>query len=279
MAQPTHEDARILLRLCRQVFTPESQAAWAFVWADDFKREPGAYQQGTPEFNKIGLVIGQFETLGALYKRHLINEDLLFDATGGYSGTWERTQAQILDARTKYNDPLLYENFELVVRAAEAWKKRHLAELAANPASIPSAKARSLPTQEDALLFLELNDMMDTPEARAAWSFVWSDEGKREPGSFKRGTPEWIKINMVLGQCEIVGTLYKYSLIHEDLLFDILGTDYLWKRLEPFVLHERAEHRNNPALYENFELLARGGEAWHARRVAALAATPASAQP
>lgn len=271
MSQPTHNDARVLLRLYRQVWTAESQAAWSFVRSDDFKREPEAYQPGTSEWTMIGMVIGQFETLGALHKRHLINEDLLFDASGGYSATWERTQALIFHERAKNNDPLLYENFELVVRAAGAWQKRHLAELAAGPASIPTAKPGSRPTHEDALLFLELTDLTEIPEARAAWRFVWSDEAKREPASFKRDTPEWDQINLVLGQCEVTGTLYKYHLIHEDLLFDILGTEYLWKRLEPFALYARAQN-NNPALYENFELLARGGEAWHAQQMAAVGA-------
>lgn len=141
MAKPTHDDATVMLQLAQLMNTSGTQEALSWLWSDDFKREPKAYRPGSPEFNKLHLVLGAFETIGTLYKHQLINEDLLFDWLA-VSMIWDRVRDHALAARKESGDAAIYENFELMASADQAWHSRHLAAVGATKpqSSAPSAQ-------------------------------------------------------------------------------------------------------------------------------------------
>lgn len=55
---------------------------------------------------------------------------------------------------------------------------------------------------------------------------------------------------------ESVGALYKHGTFSEELLFDWLAVDIVWKRIESFGLGLR-EATRDPRIYENFEAKAK----------------------
>lgn len=141
MAKPTHDDAMILLQLAQMMTTSGTQDALGWLWSEEFKADPQAYRPGSPEFNKVHTVLGAFETIGTLYKHHLINEDLLFDWLA-VTMVWNRVRDHVLAARKEAGSDALYENFELLAKADEAWQTRHVAAVGATamPTSASSAK-------------------------------------------------------------------------------------------------------------------------------------------
>ena len=102
-----------------------------------------------------------------------------------------------------------------------------------------------------------------------ATDWVWSSEFTADPHEFDarygadvgarsrlRGAVNWY---------ESIGTLHKFGLINEDLLFDWLAVDMVWEKLKAHVLSVR-EETGNPHLYENFEAMVEAQRRWAAER-------------
>jgi hypothetical protein len=102
-----------------------------------------------------------------------------------------------------------------------------------------------------------------------ATDWVWSSEFIPDPHEFEasygsdmralsrlRGAVNWY---------ESIGTLHKYGLINEDLLFDWLALDMVWEKLTAHV-HSMREETGNPHLYENFEAMVETRRHWAAER-------------
>lgn len=121
------------------------------------------------------------------------------------------------------------------------------------------------PTHEDAELVIQLAQFSSTPEMIAAYNFISSDKFVRDGEEFfkryPRGSAEYSQVALMLGLLETVGTLHKYGLINDDLLFDWLGVELLWERIKGVALADR-DSAHHPALWENAEALARDGAAW-----------------
>lgn len=130
MAKPTHDDAMVLLELAQMMNTSGTRDALNWIWSDEFKRDPKDYRPGSPEFDKVHTVLGAFETIGTIYKHHLINEDLLFDWLA-VTMIWDRVRDYALAARKVGGSDALYENFELMAKADQTWQTRHLAAVGA----------------------------------------------------------------------------------------------------------------------------------------------------
>lgn len=117
------------------------------------------------------------------------------------------------------------------------------------------------PTYEDARILLQLAEMW--PGCALDW--VWSDEFIPDYKELveKHGPPseEWGRIRLVCGYFETIGTLYKYGLINEDLLFDWAAVAPIWDRVKGFTLGWR-EEMGMAALYENFEAMAEANRRW-----------------
>ena len=64
-----------------------------------------------------------FETIGSVYNRHLLNEELAVSSFS-YSATrwWDAAQQYIYDERRRTNDPSIYEEFEAFVKAMRKYE-------------------------------------------------------------------------------------------------------------------------------------------------------------
>lgn len=116
----------------------------------------------------------------------------------------------------------------------------------------------SKPTNQDATLIIQMAQLGTTMDSAHSW--VWSDKFIPEYTDFikkyPQGSDEYGYVMQILGWEELLGTFYKHNLINEELLFDWLATDLVWKKLKGFALGVR-EEANEPRLYENFEAMAK----------------------
>ena len=118
MAEPTKEDAQLVVQLAHvgtQMIHPKARG-WIF--SDAFISDPEeffeTYPPGTDEFDYVGGVAGYYETIGTLWKHGLINEELLFDWLY-VAGMWERLRPILVEMRK--STPQLWENFEAMAEA------------------------------------------------------------------------------------------------------------------------------------------------------------------
>ena len=115
------------------------------------------------------------------------------------------------------------------------------------------------PTREDAQLFVQLSQLYVTSGASAAMQWIWSDDFVADHEEFARrfppGTAEYYRIGTLATFFETLGTLWKHELINEQLIFDWLGIDLMWERLEPLLAAQR-EHAGEDRLWENFQAMA-----------------------
>ncbi len=116
------------------------------------------------------------------------------------------------------------------------------------------------PTYQDASLMLQLAQWGSTMGLQQALNWVWSDQFVTDFAQFQEkyppGSDGYASASKVCGWYETLGTLYKYSLFNEELLFDWLLVSAVWDRLEGFALGLR-ELVGDPRLYENFEAMAK----------------------
>jgi hypothetical protein len=127
----------------------------------------------------------------------------------------------------------------------------------------------SKPTRKDANILLQAATLMVNPTYQEASTFVLSPRfiTEYEPfvAKFPRGSQEFTLARRACAFYETLGTLWKHGLFHEDLLFDWLSIDYMWRRLKGFALGLRAEV-GSPALYEHFEAMAQAETEWSERQ-------------
>jgi hypothetical protein len=74
------------------------------------------YPPGSEEYGKLLGYCGWFETVGTLYKHHLLNHELLFDWLS-VEGSWERVKRFAIGMRKDSKIPALWENFELLAKS------------------------------------------------------------------------------------------------------------------------------------------------------------------
>lgn len=124
----------------------------------------------------------------------------------------------------------------------------------------------SKPTQDDAKLMLQLVQMWPVSET----NWIWSDdfEPDYEKSTAARPTHSaddatFANVRSVLNWYETIGTLHKYGLLNEDLLFDWLAIDGVWQRVKS---HALAHREHNQHMYENFEAMAVAQREWSAAR-------------
>ena len=122
MAKPTQEDATIILELAKMGMQPELADAFSWLFAEpppaDYDRFTQKHPPGSREHRWADRLCDYYETVGALWKHGLINEELLFDSIW-VGGPWERIKAFALGQRKKFDNPKIYELFEALA-AAEA---------------------------------------------------------------------------------------------------------------------------------------------------------------
>ena len=122
------------------------------------------------------------------------------------------------------------------------------------------------PTHDDAKVMLQLVQMW--PFEATNW--IWSDDFEPDYETFAAARPGRsaedvgiANVRAVLNWYETIGTLYKYGLLNEDLLFDWLAVHAVWDRVKAHALAHREHNRH---MYENFEAMAAAQREWTAAR-------------
>ena len=120
MAKPTYQDAQLQMQLAAWHTSSGLPAALTWLWSDAFLPEYPAFVQRYPPGSEgdrtAALICTYFETVGALYKHGLINEDLLFDWLA-VSSVWDRIKGYVLGCRRTAGSPLLWTSFEALATA------------------------------------------------------------------------------------------------------------------------------------------------------------------
>jgi hypothetical protein len=119
MTEATKDDAHLVIELAQlgtQLVHPKARG---WVWSDDFVSD-GAdffekYPPGSEEFDYVSSLAAWYETVATLWKRGLVNEELLFDWLW-VAGMWDRLKSILLVMRDQ-GTPRLWENFEAMAEA------------------------------------------------------------------------------------------------------------------------------------------------------------------
>ncbi len=126
MDLPTVEDAKLILKLV-EIGQSETQRE-AFRWlttgfsAKDYAEFQQKYPQGSEEAQRVGMVLGFFETIGVLVSHGLLNENLVFDLSFGLDPVWEKL-GPIIPGWQKATMPALWENAIWLHKRYVAWRK------------------------------------------------------------------------------------------------------------------------------------------------------------
>lgn len=123
MAKPTSDDARLVVELAKLNVQAGLPEAMNWLWSDQFPPDYDEfvkkYPRGTKEFTRATQICGFYETIGALWRNGLLNQELLFDWLW-IGGPWERIKEFALGQRKAAKNERIYELFEAM---AEAEKK------------------------------------------------------------------------------------------------------------------------------------------------------------
>jgi hypothetical protein len=106
MAEPTREDAQLMLQIAQWGTSLGATDAISQVLAEDF--DPYDADATDPPVQKV-LVF--FETIGTLIKRDLLSKELVEDWLW-IDGIWGRVGPAAVKQREKMEESRLYENFE-----------------------------------------------------------------------------------------------------------------------------------------------------------------------
>ena len=125
------------------------------------------------------------------------------------------------------------------------------------------------PTREDADVMLRLAEINALYHLNEAGGIIWSEDFPRDFNAFHekypRSTRESTLVNTLLGWFESVGTLVRNGLLSEDLAYDWLAIDASWERLKGIAEGQR-KAAGSPALWENFEYIAKRQASWKPSR-------------
>jgi hypothetical protein len=124
MADATKDDAQLLVQLAQLGTQMVDSKARGWIWSDAFISDPGEFFEkhppGSVEFDYVGGTAGWYETVATLWKRELIDEELVFDWLW-VKGMWDRLGPILLAMREHTGVAALWSNFERMAEAqAEA---------------------------------------------------------------------------------------------------------------------------------------------------------------
>lgn len=142
MAKPTHADAELLLHLYEIRREPELRQARKWLLTD-FKSTTWAevksrYLSHVDEDRWFRMATSYWEMVATMVNRGVLHAELFFDHTGEELATWERIKAVIPDARADIRPTYLVQ-FEKLVAAHQAYRKRTSAQALAKAGSAPAA--------------------------------------------------------------------------------------------------------------------------------------------
>ena len=126
MTAPTPQDAQLVVQLAQLAAVQGSTRPWPGSSPIRCRpsRPPSASATRGGKHRHATAVLNYFETIGALWKHGLLNEDLLFDWLW-VSGVWERVKGLALGQRQEYGEAHLWELVEAMALAQERRDQAH----------------------------------------------------------------------------------------------------------------------------------------------------------
>jgi hypothetical protein len=123
MANPTHEDAELVVQLARLNVELGCPDASQFVWSDafipDYDEFKRTFPRGSKEFGYVNRLAGFLETVGTLVKNGLLNEELVLDWLAVHM-IWNRLEPLLSGIREEADEPRLWENFQMLAARVPA---------------------------------------------------------------------------------------------------------------------------------------------------------------
>jgi hypothetical protein len=120
MAEPTKEDAQLMIQLAQLGTDMIDPKARGWIWSGDFVSDPDEFRskfpRGSDEYGYVNSMAAWHETLATLWKRGLISEELVFDWLW-VPAMWERLKPLLLAEREEAGVSELWANFETMAEA------------------------------------------------------------------------------------------------------------------------------------------------------------------
>ena len=120
MAEPTKDDAHLVIELAQLGSQMVHPKARGWIWSDEFVSDGAEFFQkyppGTEEFLYVSAVAAWHETVATLWKRGLVSEELLFDWLW-VAGVWGKLKNILITMREGSGTTQLWENFEAMAEA------------------------------------------------------------------------------------------------------------------------------------------------------------------
>jgi hypothetical protein len=120
MAEPTKDDAHLVIELAQLGSQMVHPKARGWIWSDEFVSDADEffekYPPGTDEFLYVSSVAGWHETVATLWKRGLVSEELLFDWIW-VAGIWDKLKDILITMRAGSGTAQLWANFEAMAEA------------------------------------------------------------------------------------------------------------------------------------------------------------------
>jgi hypothetical protein len=112
MASPTREDAQLMIQIAQWGTALGVQEAMPRLFAEDF--EPDSADAMEDSAVRTMLMFG--ESIGTLTKHDLLSTELVKDWLW-IEGLWSKVGPAAVEARERFSEPRLYENFEALARS------------------------------------------------------------------------------------------------------------------------------------------------------------------
>jgi hypothetical protein len=126
--QPTYEQAQLHLQVydLRREERLRQARDWfqANYFAETLEEANRIAAPNTQNGRYVGMVIGYWEQACALLNRGLLNEELFFETSGEFFGTWEQLKAVVPQFREAFKDPHMLENLEKAAKRFEEWSNQ-----------------------------------------------------------------------------------------------------------------------------------------------------------
>jgi hypothetical protein len=125
---PDHHDAELLLRLYelrREGKLREARAWMATAFrAESLEEYFKKYPFGTPENERIRMVMSYWDMAASVVNHGLIKEEFFFENTAEFWGLWARVQHLAAGIREYRKNPYLWKNIEMLSERYEKWMEK-----------------------------------------------------------------------------------------------------------------------------------------------------------
>ncbi len=129
MAQPTHEQVNLMLKLYELRREPRLREARTW-FLDHFSGSSPEdmmkkYPPGTEENTNVRMTISYWDMVASIVSRGLVDEDLFFENTNEIWVVWERIRALAPAWRAALKNPHVFSHLEQVCKRLEAWREKN----------------------------------------------------------------------------------------------------------------------------------------------------------